>query len=176
MLHPFKNDLHNYHSAFAEEQIFITRSKELWQQSAELAFQRTHFLPGHFTASAFVVNEARTKTLLIEHPKYSIWVQPGGHIEEGETPAQAALREAKEETGLHQVFLHPELFDIDIHPIPAKGSEPEHEHFDLRFLIIAKEDEMPGDNENIHTKWIPLSEIAEYTNSRSVLRLVEKLF
>ena len=138
MHHPFTNELHSYHSRFTEEQIFITRSKELWQQSAELAYQRTHFVPGHFTASAFVVNHARTKTILIQHPKYHFWVQPGGHIEAGETPAQAGLREAQEETGLHQLTLHPALFDIDIHPIPAKGNEPAHEHFDLRFLVIAK--------------------------------------
>ena len=55
----------------------------------------------HFTGSAIVVDEAGARTLLVHHAKSGAWFQPGGHIEPGDaTLAEAALREAREETGL----------------------------------------------------------------------------
>ena len=32
------------------------------------------------------------------------------------------------------------IFDIDVHRIPARGREPAHFHFDVRFLVQAKHD------------------------------------
>jgi 8-oxo-dGTP pyrophosphatase MutT (NUDIX family) len=54
----------------------------------------------NFTASAFVLNPHR-EVLLVHHRKLGVWLYPGGHIEFGETPDDAALREVAEETGIH---------------------------------------------------------------------------
>jgi len=51
-----------------------------------------------FTVAIFVVHDA--KILLIHHRKLDKWLPLGGHIELEEDPEQAALREAKEESGL----------------------------------------------------------------------------
>jgi len=51
-----------------------------------------------FTTSVYIVFE--NKVLLHKHKKLGIWLAPGGHIELDEDPNQAALREAKEESGL----------------------------------------------------------------------------
>ena len=93
----------------------------------------------HFTASAFVVDETGLETCLVQHVKLGRLLQPGGHIETADpTVEAAALREAREETEL-DLRLHPSAprpFDLDIHPIPARGDEPEHLHLDVRYLLV----------------------------------------
>jgi len=55
-------------------------------------------LKKHFTASAIIIKES--KVLLVYHKKLDIWLYPGGHVEENETPDETVIREVTEETGL----------------------------------------------------------------------------
>jgi 8-oxo-dGTP pyrophosphatase MutT (NUDIX family) len=54
----------------------------------------------HFCASIFVIDPMTKKILLVHHKKFNKWVQPGGHIEDNETPEETAVREVYEETGI----------------------------------------------------------------------------
>lgn len=54
----------------------------------------------HYCASAFVIDQSNKKILLVKHGDYDKWVQPGGHIEDEETPEDTAIREVYEETGI----------------------------------------------------------------------------
>jgi 8-oxo-dGTP pyrophosphatase MutT (NUDIX family) len=96
---------------------------------------------GHLTGSAVVVSAAGDRVLLLHHRKLDRWLQPGGHGDPGETSGEAvALREAREETGLVGLELHPGAprpLDVDVHDIPARGDEPAHQHLDLRYLVVA---------------------------------------
>ncbi len=56
-------------------------------------------LEKHFTASALIKNN-ENKVLLVFHRKLGVWLYPGGHIDNNETPDEAVIREVKEETGL----------------------------------------------------------------------------
>lgn len=101
-------------------------------------------IEGHFTASGLVISEDGDSVLLLHHIKLRRWLQPGGHGEPGETRGElVAAREVLEETGLAP-RLHPTAprpFDVDIHTIPARKLDPEHEHLDLRYLFVASVDE-----------------------------------
>ena len=63
-------------------------------------------LDGHITCSSWIVDNNLEKALLIHHKKYDKWLQPGGHMEKGETTLEAALREGLEETGVKDLSLH----------------------------------------------------------------------
>ena len=96
---------------------------------------------GHLTGSAVVVSATGDQVLLLHHRKLRRWLQPGGHAEAGERSGETvALREAREETGIEGLTLHPSAprpLDVDVHPIPARGDEPAHRHLDLRYLVVA---------------------------------------
>jgi 8-oxo-dGTP pyrophosphatase MutT (NUDIX family) len=95
----------------------------------------------HFTASAFVIDDAGERTCLVQHVKLDRLLQPGGHIEASDISLEAAaLREAREETTL-DVDLHPTAprpFDLDIHEIPERPGEPAHFHLDVRYLVVGR--------------------------------------
>jgi len=96
---------------------------------------------GHLTGSAVVLSAAGDRVLLLHHRKLERWLQPGGHGDPGETSGEAvALREAREETGLAGLALHPSAprpLDVDVHDIPARRDEAAHQHLDLRYLVVA---------------------------------------
>jgi len=93
-----------------------------------------HADPVHVTGSALITSVRGV--ILLKHKRLGIWVQPGGHIDEGETPAEAAVREAVEETGLPVTLLEHHAVQVDVHPGP-RG----HTHLDLRFLCTAPSDD-----------------------------------
>ncbi|MFP4375953.1 MAG: NUDIX hydrolase [Spirochaetales bacterium] len=141
------------------------------------AFERGH-LPGHFTASALVVDEPREHVLLTHHRKLGIWVQLGGHADGDLDLYSAAIREAQEESGL-SAFSSPleaeTILDVDIHPIPAIGPEPEHLHFDVRFLLVADPSSpLVVSDESHDLKWVPAFELDHYSEEASLERAVAK--
>ncbi len=98
---------------------------------------------GHVTASAVIARADGEAFLLILHRTLGRWLQPGGHVESTDASAfDAALREAREETGI-ATFTAPlsdEILDVDVHLIPARRRDPAHHHFDVRFLVTADTD------------------------------------
>ncbi len=163
----------SYQTSFEEEQKFVSSFLNLLNDQD--CFQRTH-LPGHITGSSWVVNRDRTKALLVHHAKLNKWVQPGGHADGEENILNVALREAEEETGLTKLNPKQNIFDVDIHLIPARKDFPEHFHYDIRFLVEASEDEKIVVSDESHdVKWISLSELENFTKERSVLRMKDKL-
>jgi 8-oxo-dGTP pyrophosphatase MutT (NUDIX family) len=108
-----------------------------------------HADPTHVTASGIVVG--RRGTVLHRHKRLGIWMQPGGHIDAGETPPVAARREATEELGLavEHPATGPRLIHVDVHPA-ALG----HTHLDLRYLLLgADDDPHPPPGESPDARW-----------------------
>lgn len=140
------------------------------------AFQRTH-LPGHITGSAFIVSGDFRQTLLVHHAKLNRWLQPGGHADGDTNVIGVALREAEEETGITRLeLLSPTIYDLDIHPIPARKDFPAHDHYDIRYLIKASTLDIITVSEESHdVRWVDLAELERYNTEPSLLRLREKL-
>lgn len=136
-------------------------------------------LPGHVTASVFVVDDAVEQLLLHHHLKLDRWLQFGGHDEGERSPVRAALRELQEESGLEEFdFLPgPAIFDLDVHPIPEAGAMPAHEHLDVRFLVRADPGAplRPAAGESRRMRWFPLRETPGLAEESGLRRVIGKL-
>jgi 8-oxo-dGTP pyrophosphatase MutT (NUDIX family) len=133
-------------------------------------------LEGHLTASAWIVDPTRTRALLTHHRKLGRWLQLGGHADGEADLLAAALREAREESGLARLrAVSAEIFDVDRHRIPARKAEPEHWHFDVRFLLEADPAEPLSRSDESHDlAWVPLAELPRYSTEESLARLARK--
>jgi 8-oxo-dGTP diphosphatase len=59
----------------------------------------------HLACSLYLFDLSKQRILLVKHKGLGVWLPPGGHVEEGELPHVAALREAFEETNLQDILL-----------------------------------------------------------------------
>jgi 8-oxo-dGTP pyrophosphatase MutT (NUDIX family) len=93
--------------------------------------------PGHITASTVVLDTDGERVLLTLHPRVGRWIQLGGHCEpEDPTIVSAALREAREESGIADLTINTTPVHLDVHPITCSLGLPTR-HFDIRFLVRA---------------------------------------
>ena len=139
-------------------------------------FQRTNLL-GHITGSAWIMNEAFDACLLMHHRKLGVWLQPGGHADGEWDVFKVALKEAQEETGILDFkAVSQDIFDVDIHAIPGRGLDPQHLHFDIRFLFQANSTtSLPSPNEeSLALAWVPVEEALKNPLYANVQRLAEK--
>lgn len=113
--------------------------------------------PVHVTGSGVVAGPRGT--ILHLHKRLGRWMQTGGHLEPGELPHDAALRESEEETGLSLAHPRtgPRLLHVDVHQA-ARG----HTHLDLRYLLIGSDVEpSPPAGESPLARWFTWSEALE---------------
>lgn len=129
---------------------------------------------GHITGSSWVVNESFDSFLLHYHRKLRKWLQLGGHADGESNVLKVSLNEAREESGLLDFkVLSEDIFDVDVHLIPKRKGEPEHLHFDVRFLLQASSS-VPlsrSVRESIELVWVPISDVmgkSEYDNVRKM--------
>jgi 8-oxo-dGTP pyrophosphatase MutT (NUDIX family) len=140
---------------------------------SENPFSRSNQL-GHITGSGLVIKDG--KALLIFHPYIKQWFQPGGHIEDGEFPIEAAIREVYEETGILCESIEGQLdpVDIDLHEIPAnpKKGEGAHLHIDLLFVLqVIEEQDSP---EDIQKAWVSFDQITSPRIKQALQKLQDQ--
>ena len=166
----------------------LRRYRDQWQGDADVVaqfedFAQTHadaFERGnpvaHFTGSVWLVSADGERVLLMHHRKLDRWLQPGGHADGDTDLARVALREAEEETGLAGLHVDGGIFDVDRHRIPARADEPEHWHYDLRYVVRASADESFVVNAESHAlAWRPVNEVAaDETLDTSLRRMARK--
>lgn len=116
--------------------------------------------PSHLTASAVVLDASRRAVLLVLHRKVGLWLQPGGHLEDGDTDlAAAALREAVEETGVADLQLASTVpFRLDRHAAPCGARH----HLDVQFLVRARDAATPAvSEESLDVRWFALDALPQ---------------
>ena len=175
---PLLDLLDVYQRGAPEESVVVEKIRSLVIAN-ERCFDRD-CLPGHITASSWIVSHDVERVLLTHHRKLGLWLQLGGHADGEPCVLDVALREAREESGMQQfrVVGPDELavpLDVDVHRIPAHKNEPAHEHHDIRYLLIAKPgQELVVSDESLDLRWFPIGSLPDMLDDESMLRMNTK--
>lgn len=124
----------------------------------------------HLTASMVVIDPDTASVLLVHHLAHGLWLFPGGHVDEGETPAQAVVREVLEETGITARLVGDPAVAWQVKEAPApakperpgKPAEPAHTHIDLLFVGTAdRSDPLTAQLDEVaDARWVPIGDLA----------------
>ncbi len=165
----------------------IDRYAERWPEESEVVARFRDFVlrepgcferstvEGHITGSAWLVDADGEHTLLTHHRKLNKWLQLGGHADGCADVVAVALTEAREESGIDDLHvIDREIFDLDIHPIPARGADPEHLHYDVRYVIRAGHTDHVVSDESHDLAWVKVTAIEAYTTEPSMTRMAHK--
>jgi 8-oxo-dGTP pyrophosphatase MutT (NUDIX family) len=175
-----------YLHRFPHDRPRMSQMESFLRETADTRLIDRKNFSGHITASAFVLRKARDAMLLIKHRSLGKWLQPGGHVEAGETLKQAALRELLEEAGIeaHSLTLIQiagiELpLDLDTHHIPAneRKQESAHYHHDFRYAFTYEGSDAlsASDLETEGYRWVPIDELLRDAEFGSVVARMRRL-
>nr|WP_207165388.1 NUDIX hydrolase [Tomitella biformata] len=129
--------------------------------------------PGHLTASTLLLDHTASRVLLTLHPRVGRWIQLGGHCEPSDATIQAAaLREAREESGIKDLVMDPVPLALHTHPITCSLGLPTR-HLDVRFLAIAPAGSVAvRSDESDDLRWWPVDELPENAERDTVGQLM----
>jgi 8-oxo-dGTP pyrophosphatase MutT (NUDIX family) len=155
--------------AAAQQQIiaFVQEHPDCFERSLAI---------GHITASAWVLNKTGDKALLMHHAKLNQWMQLGGHCDGDPDVLAVAIKEAQEESGIEDIVpVHEDIFDLDVHAIPATPKEAAHYHYDVRFLLrVAGDADFVRNHESHDMRWFGAVRDQLPTAQTSVVRMFDK--
>lgn len=130
---------------------------------------------GHITGSAWLINPKGDKVCLHFHKKLQMWMQFGGHADGNPDVLAVAIREAEEESGIGGILpVMPEIFDVDVHAIPARPAEVAHFHYDVRYLLQAPHENFVCSAESEKLAWFKYEELKQVNLEESVWRMARK--
>lgn len=123
----------------------------------------------HFTASAVIL--ADDHVLLLASTKGSGHIYPGGHLEQNEDPAQAVIREVREEAGLEIELIteprysHPKINEVPlpftIMDVPVRDEKiGPHRHLDAVYAARPVTAQITLNHEAGGYRWVPIADVA----------------
>ena len=119
---------------------------------------------GHITASTAIISPEGDRVVLTLHRIHRMWLQTGGHCEPRDaTLAEAALREATEESGIPGLELLPGPIRLDRHAVPCGGGSF---HLDVQYAVVAPVGAEPviDPEESAGLGWFPVDTLPEPTD------------
>ena len=137
---------------------------------------------GHLTSSCWLVNEDRSKVLMIYHNIYNSWSWTGGHADGDEDLLNVSLKEAREETGIENIkILSDEIFSLEVLCVDGHMKNGKyvasHIHLNVTYLLCADENEMTRikEDENSDVRWFELDEAVRISNEPYMKKIYTKL-
>lgn len=150
-------------------------------QTGSRCFYRDHFNPGHITGSGLLISHDNSRVLMNHHKSLNKWLSFGGHADGDENVMRVAMREVMEESGIENIEAAiDDIFDVDVHPIPAnpKKGEPAHAHYDIRYLFRVKDKDseiFALSDESVSLRWCAYEEASVLIQQDdSMMRLLTK--
>jgi 8-oxo-dGTP pyrophosphatase MutT (NUDIX family) len=141
---------------------FVTRHADAARRELQI---------GHLTGGVWLVSGDGRRVLLTHHRKLGRWLQLGGHADGDTDLANVALREAEEESGLTDLVVEPDIFDLDCHVIPARRETPEHLHYDVRYVVRCTGSEVfTVSEESLDLAWRDIDAMAHDADSDESMR------
>lgn len=118
-------------------------------KSTQLSHTKKEGNPHHYCSLFLPYDKTKNKVYLCHHIKADDWIPPGGHIEPGETPLTAAIREMKEELRVAITKAQLEAWNISVKPInrAAAGCLT---HYDIWHLVHISEQTFDYDPREYH--------------------------
>lgn len=135
----------------------------------------------HLTASSWIVDPTRTKTLMAYHNIYDSWAWLGGHADGMEDLLTVALKEAREESGVAARPVLPGIFSLEILSVAGhvrRGKYvPAHLHLNVTYLLEAEEAQSLREkpDENSAVRWFRLEDVLANTREREMRVIYQKL-
>jgi 8-oxo-dGTP pyrophosphatase MutT (NUDIX family) len=168
--------LKDYLNKYPDEQIKVDNILEFINRENE-CFERNNW-NGHFTGSAWIVDDTRNWVLMTKHLQLNMWLQLGGHAEGNSNLFKVALKEAIEESGLTKfTALSNQIFDLDIHQIPKFKNLPSHLHYDVRYIFEAKikNEKIIISDESHDVSWVNKNDVLNKNSEESISRMLNKM-
>ncbi|MBQ3509273.1 MAG: A/G-specific adenine glycosylase [Peptococcaceae bacterium] len=151
-----------------------------WDCTGDEIFERPD--EGHFTASSIILNPAMDKMLMVYHNIYQSMGWTGGHADGAQNLLQKAMDEAKEETGIQEVYpLCSEILSLDILPVHSHKKRGRlvsaHRHYNVTYGLIAPEKQKLTikPDENSEVRWVSLDEWKPLCSEPHMIPVYEKI-
>ena len=148
-------------------------------------------MESHFTATGLVINRAGNRALCVFHKKLQLWLPAGGHVEKGELPHDAVIREVFEETGVRAYIINASE-DLDLQKerevqlpaplfilhefIPAYKDKVAHMHYDFIYHMQAESDDcMLNKNECESVEWFSKEQLLTCKTTEATCKMYSLL-
>lgn len=168
------DEIRNYKTNITQEIIDRDRILEAYKIYGDFLLSRDNDFM-HMTSSSMILNEDKTKVLMVYHNIYKSYSWTGGHNDGDDDFLKVAKKEAMEETGIHEPKLLKEgIASIEILPVTPHIKRGKfvgaHLHLNVSYLFEASEKENIHikEDENSSVKWIPINELDKYISLNDI--------